>query len=181
MKKIKCYCILSVLVVIFLCPGIVAYLCYSHPQWLGKELIHHGTLLTRPVLCPGLNRDTTWRLVAWVPQSSNDLAVEAADRLAKIRLALGRRLYQTQVWLIRPASLPSILSQVQQRFNDQDIHYEQIPTTTILPKTALWFKEARMFIVNPQGYIILTYPLKASQQAIFQDLKHLLNTSGGVA
>lgn len=62
-KQTSKYYILLLLIVVFVAPGVAAYLFYQHPSWLGSSRINKGTLLNPPVLLNTLEGKSKWRII----------------------------------------------------------------------------------------------------------------------
>ncbi|ASQ45230.1 hypothetical protein clem_03360 [Legionella clemsonensis] len=165
--------ILILLMVVFAAPGITAYLFFSHPQWLGTSTTNRGKLLTPPVQFVEMNEKDKWHLILWNPTVCNKNCREQLDKLARIRLALGRHLYKVEQWLITDdkATLPGSLLNLLKK---EDIQVRQLSLDE-QKKVKILQTKPQVFIANPASYLILTYALDAKPEAIFHDIKHLLS------
>ncbi|OCH98327.1 hypothetical protein A8135_12285 [Legionella jamestowniensis] len=165
--------ILLMLVVVFAAPGIAAYLFFTHPQWLGTSTTNRGMLLTPAVQFVDMEEKNKWRLILWSPNTCSKRCHEQLDKLARIRLALGRHLYQVELWLItgEQTSLPASLLNL---LKDEDIKIRQLSSHE-QQQFKILQSEPQVFIANPADYLILTYALNAKSEAIFHDIKHLLS------
>lgn len=167
------YVVLMLLALVFACPGLAALAFYKHPQWLGSSAVNKGQLLSPAEHVPGIHAKPKWRLVLWSPNACDAVCRQQLDKLARVRLALGRRLYEVDEWLITTVPLPNALHQA---LNDQDIH-----TLLLSPdektKPGALDKKAHIFIANPDDYLILTYQLDDKPENIFHDLKRLLSSA----
>src|SRR5690606_23910729 len=92
---------ISLLILIFLAPGFAALILYKNPHWLGSVTTNRGRFLSPPVALP-LEQAATkkWGLILWQPQTCKKICRQELDRLARIRLALGRRLYGVSQYLL---------------------------------------------------------------------------------
>lgn len=199
------YVVLLMLGLVFAAPGIFAYLFYNHPDWLGAKTTNKGVLLHPPVVLPstlaikgGGHQEmvddhlgdiaknhaigysepvgSTWELVLWSPVSCETACVELLDRLARIRLALGRHLYEvkSQLWLGPHAT--ELSQGLMKALDHQDMDWLRLSekerqALSILPN------RFQFFIVNPSHYIVLSYPSSVKPEAIFHDIKQLLNST----
>ena len=136
--------ILICLILIFVAPGIIAYLIYKHPQWLHLSLTNKGTLVRARLL--HIPHNTKWGIVLVNPGMCDILCLQELDRLNQIRLALGRKYFAVDLWLSH---------------GDQDSD----PISWVKPK---------IFIITPKNYLVLTYPSTVDSGDIFQDLRSLL-------
>ncbi|WP_232220411.1 hypothetical protein [Legionella tunisiensis] len=157
-------------------PGITAYLYYRHPQWLGTATTNKGELLQSLILVPAMTSNNKWRLLLWSPDDCSITCLNQLDKLARIRLALGRRLYEVEQWLILEDNSKALPKSLEASLKEQDIHllrlsHEQRQSLAILKP------EAQVFIANPNNYLVLSYAPAANSQDIFHDLKQLLSTA----
>ncbi|KTD39963.1 hypothetical protein [Legionella parisiensis] len=174
-KQASKYYILLLLVIIFLTPGIAAYLFYQHPSWLGSSRVNKGDLLNPPIMLDVLDDKPKWRLIFWSPVACDQVCLKHLDVLARIRLALGRKLYQVDQWLLLSDKAPP-LSQEQQAFlKEVDFKVAKLPADFIAKDTLL--SEAKVFIADPGNYLILSYASQANPEDVYKDLKLLLNTT----
>ncbi|KTD67755.1 MULTISPECIES: hypothetical protein [Legionella] len=175
-KQSSKYYILLLLVVIFATPGITAYVFFQHPSWLGSARINKGTLLNPPVLLDTLEGKSKWRIVFWSPETCDQVCMKQLDVLARIRLALGRKLYQVDQWLLISDKAPP-LSQEQQSFlKDIDFKVAKLSAAELTAKDTL-LSQAQVFIADPGNYLILSYAPQVNPEDVYKDLKLLLNTT----
>ncbi|WP_065235430.1 hypothetical protein [Legionella brunensis] len=165
--------ILFLLILVFAAPGLVAYLFYTHPQWLGTTTTNRGTLLTPPIQFVKMDKKDKWRLIFWNPGDCGSVCIQQIDKLARIRLALGRHLYEVEEWLIvdQKTQLPDSLINL---LKDQDIQIRRLSNEELNQLKTLK-TEPQVFIANPADYLILVYSIDAKSDAIFHDIKHLLS------
>ncbi|WP_126338792.1 hypothetical protein [Legionella spiritensis] len=167
--------VLLLLALVFAAPGLAAYLFYKHPQWLGTKTTNKGTLINPPVLLSTMNSPAKWRLALWLPKDCKSVCRQQLDKLARIRLALGRRLYEVEQWLVMDYPTSPLSEGMMRELRKQDIHVLRLAKSYNKPE--LLDNHAHVFIVSPDSYLILTYPLTAKSGDIFHDLKRLLNTT----
>ncbi len=169
------YFVLLLLALLFMMPGLMAYLYYLHPQWLGTATTNKGALVSPPVLFSPMKGTKKWALVLWYSRDCDDVCLQQLDKLARIRLALGRQLYKVDQWLVtsNATQLPKSLVNT---LREQDIHIMYLAEKE-RDDLALLAKNSQVFIANPDNYLILTYPVMAKSDDIFHDVKHLLGTA----
>lgn len=175
-KQVTKYYILLLLATMFAAPGITAYLFYQHPSWLGSPKVNKGTLLSPAVALNSLDAQSKWRIVFWSPDACGQACLKQLDLLARIRLALGRKLYQVDQWLILGDEASPLTNEVKSALKEQDFHVAQLSSAEIVKLTAI-SSDAEIFIANPDNYLILSYPAKVNPDDIYKDLKLLLNTT----
>ncbi|QLZ70203.1 hypothetical protein FOLKNPGA_03008 [Legionella sp. PC1000] len=175
-KQVSKYYILLLLVIIFVAPGVAAYLFYQHPSWLGSSRVNKGDLLNPPVKLSVLDEKPKWRIIFWSPAACDQICMKKLDVLARIRLALGRKLYQVDQWLLISDKSPS-LSQEQKAFlKEVDFKVAKLSAADLITKDALLSK-AKVFIADPGNYLILSYASQANPEDVYKDLKLLLNAT----
>lgn len=170
------YWILLLLALVFMAPGLAAYLYYQHPAWLRATTTNRGELLQSPVLLTALKGKAKWHLILWQPGDCRLSCLKQLDKLARIRLALGRRLYEVEQWLVLTDDSKRLPKTLVSSLQDQDIHVlplskEQRQNLTILGS------KSQLFIANSANYLILSYEATADPGDIFHDLKQLLTSA----
>lgn len=165
------------LFLVFAAPGLMAYLFYSHPEWLEKGRTNRGLLIS-----PSIYLDTKvngpqskWSLILWSPKNCGKACQLQVDKLARVRLALGRRLYQLDALLLLGQEAQDISIPFKKHLQDEAIKVQKVADYL---KGALPFSEQpQVYIKNPEGYLILSYSVGAKPDDIYHDLKHLLKNS----
>ena len=175
-KQTSRYSILLLLAIMFAAPGIAAYIFYHHPTWLGASKTNKGFLLNPPLALHSLDNKSKWRIVLWSDKPCDDACLKELDLLARVRLALGRKLYQVDQWLLLDNRQHPLTDNAQNFLKEHDFHFSSVSPED---KTSLasFAENTRIFIVNPDNYLILTYQLTANPDDIYKDLKLLLNTT----
>jgi hypothetical protein len=167
--------ILLFLSLLFIAPGLSAYLFYMHPQWLHGKTINKGHFLN-PARPLKIFHDQKWRIVLWSPKGCEAECIKQLDQLARVRLALGRRFYNVELWAMQPEDAPSLTQKTLASMKEYDIRSQALNPKD--PKVkAIISQPASTFIVNPTGYLILEYNDNSKPDDIFHDIKHLLVSS----
>lgn len=151
--------LLLILLFLFLAPGLLAIVFFRHTEWLSLQATNKGTWVKPPQLVVPLQAKQ-WHLVLWSPSSCHANCLEKLDKLARIRLALGRRWYDVDTILLQPDAQNQPLS-------DKTVRRVGVSAINIPLKPTI-------FIANPQGYLILSYPITAPSDDIFHDIKQLI-------
>lgn len=175
-KHITKYYILLLLIFIFAAPGIAAYIVYQHPSWLGSSTVNKGTLLNPPTQITSLAKHSKWRIIFWSPESCEASCLNHLDTLARIRLALGRKLYYVEQWLLLGNKVSQLGSATEDLLKEQDFNTSVLSPEDTEQLTAISTK-AKIFIANPDNYLILSYPENVNPEDVYKDLKLLLNTA----
>lgn len=195
MKIIQRNCfILFLLVLVFAAPGLFALFFYSHPTWLSPATTNKGTLLAPPIFLTSLRQDNKdkikikvhqgistktvdlakdpkWQMILWSPSACEQQCLDELDKLARVRLALGRHLYEIESVLLMGANTPELSSQINKQLKQQDIRVLKLSSKH--EEAALPSKFA-IFIANPDNYLVLSYIPTVQPQDIFYDIKLLL-------
>ncbi|QEY52636.1 hypothetical protein [Legionella longbeachae] len=175
-KQISKYYILLLLVLIFATPGIAALMFYKHPSWLGTAKINRGTLLNPPVALNSLKESAKWRIIFWSPGVCDKTCMQQLEVLAKVRLALGRKLYQVDQWLILGNNSPALSQEQQSLLSEIDFKVTELSASEIDANRVL-FSKAKIFLADPNNYLILSYSPQLNPDDVYKDLKLLLNTT----
>jgi len=161
--------ILILLTLLFLTPGVLAWLTFKHPEWLQEKSKNQGAFVSPPILLPALGEKSKWALMLWEPEKCAKMCKMTMEKLAKIRLALGRRLYEVELQLVQNPAASTLSSAFQARLREQDVKW-----TTLSAPNLLLSKPRTIYIADREHRLILVYPADAPPEAIFQDLSHLL-------
>lgn len=174
-KELFKYGIILLLIILFAAPGVAAYLFYRHPQWLGASKTNKGVLLNPPVALKLLPLQNKWHIIFWTPVNCDTLCLKELDTLARMRLALGRKLYQVDQWIIL-ADAASLTQEMQSKIKELDFHVVQLSQIELKAQSALFSKKT-VFLADPDNYLILSYPSLVNPEDVYHDLKLLLNTT----
>ncbi len=164
------YSILVLLAVLFALPGLFAYFYYLYPQWLGEGTINRGTFIDPPVKISKIDGDK-WALVYWEPKHCESQCLQQLDKLARVRLSLGRHLYKTEQWLLLKTETP-ITPTLTKLLTEQDI---KVKYWANLERAPFEKENQQVFIADPNHYLILAYSLITAPGDIFHDFQRLLD------
>lgn len=179
--------ILSLLMLVFLAPGLAALYFYTHPSLLGEATTNKGEFVRPAILIKSLTtlkatlnpinkkeNKQNWHLVLWSPKGCDEACHQSLEQLARVRLALGRYYYEVgEALLLSESSIePSMSSQGSSRVG------EIVPLSKTEERALLALSnERRIFIADASGYLIFSYDVTAQSDDIYHDLKHLLTTT----
>lgn len=130
-------------------------------------------MLAKPELL-ALHSPKKWGLILWNPGACDRTCRQELERLAKIRLALGRRLYQVEEVLVLGQDSNALTQQWTKGLQENDIALKLLPDSVRF-KHKLLFDAPKIFIGDPEGYLILSYEIDAKSADIFHDIGLLLN------
>ena len=162
------------LLLVFLAPGLLALWAYQHPEPLTRHSTNQGRLLQPVWPLPELGEERKWQLLLWSPQNCDQSCQQDLDRLARVRLALGRRLYQVQLRLLLGSEAPALPAALVQRLKDQDLRVTVL-TAQAFQALRQAYPASKIFIANPKHELILLYDQEASSEAVYHDFKTLLS------
>lgn len=172
-RRTVLFCFLALL---FAAPGVLALFFFRHPEMMAGTPTNQGVLLRPPVSVPALLKTpANWQLLLWNKGACETACKAALDRLARVRLALGRRARRVDVSLVTsaPASLTDAM--LLKTLKDADIRVLGLDDKALagLPQNV----PSAFFIADPEGYLVLSYAKDAPPGALYHDLKHLLETN----
>ncbi len=175
-KQVSKYCILLLLATMFAAPGIAAYFFFHHPEWLGTSKVNKGTLLSPAVALNSLDGQDKWKIVFLSPDGCKKECLQHLNILARVRLALGRKLYQVDELLVLDEQSASLAEEIKPLLKEQDINVVTLSSAE-MAKMNDFPADTRIFIANPENYLILSYKLEGNPDDLYKDLKLLLSTS----
>ena len=172
--KYGVFCILALL---FFFPGIAALIFYTHPGWLNQNALNKGRLVSPAVLLADVQSKSKWQMMVWNLGDCEDVCRSQVEKLARIRLALGRRLYQVDARLLLSAQSKPLPEEFMQQLKNNEIQVTQLSIKEQEKQTNLLKTSPMVFIADPKSYIMLSYELDAPSNDIFHDLGLLLRTA----
>jgi len=168
--------LLFTLAFVFIVPGMLAILLYKYPGFLGGLPTNKGTFITPAKQVSYLPTEGKgWHVLVWCEDGCSEACLGRMDEMARMRLALGRKLYDVNIWLLHDKETKACSAKTQEMLKANAIRY-QATTDNILDTES----DAEAFVADPRGYLILKY-MKESPvtKHIYDDLKHLLSAKGG--
>lgn len=157
------------LAILFALPGILAYFFYTHSYLLSSQTTNHGQLLQLPILLAEKSAKQKWRIIYWQRNNCDASCMNMLNKLAHIRIFLGRKLYQTELVFLTPEKLST--AQIMS-LKENDI----LVSNNLSADDVKWISnEPKIFLQDTKGYLILKYPTSINGKDLLHDLKHLLN------
>lgn len=168
--------VLTVLFILFSLPGSLAVLFYQNPHWLSGKMSNHGTFVMPSLQLESLNEVRKWQLLLVENQSCQQPCLLQLDKLARLKLALGRlsRQVDLRLMVFQPSFLPD--EQTRQQMQDQAIFSQVLNQNEQLGLNQRQLKSG-VYIGDPRGYLVFSYPLNTKQKLIYEDLHHLIKIS----
>jgi hypothetical protein len=156
------------IIAVFLLPLLAAGLLYlTRDHWeLGTK--QHGTLLNPPIqlsLLPFKYEPSSWRLLLVLPECMDPSCELLLAKIDSIHQATGKDY---------PRVITSLFTESETADEALLKKFKAIHWFTLPKDNSLQFS---IYIADPQGYLILQYPLDVQAQDILEDLRHLLRNS----
>lgn len=164
--------ILAVLAFFFLAPGLCAYFIYTHPHWIQLSSTNKGKLEKNPSRFILDKTKKGWHLVLWNPGFCAQDCQKHLDKLARIRLALGRQWYDVGQCLLS-ADKENASQKWPAMMKKQAIE-TYVLSKNERKKASFLTNEPQIFLVDPNHYWVLSYTVEAPSADIFSDLKKVL-------
>ena len=169
---------------LFITPIILAtYLYFSGDNWRPAEKTQHGELITPPISLPDISLNQTgsdhfrevWSLVVVANEQCDSTCVTALEHTRQIRLSLGPKMTRLQTVFV-----PG------QTGTTDTLNRAEFPiliiTTTAATDTLRSLignsENGEIFLVDPLGNLMMSYPPGTEMGDVRKDLGHLLKLSG---
>lgn len=171
------------LALVFLLPAPAAYLLFSqskHLTWTTTnkgQLIRESKTLATLMLTdykhqPINEQPNKWVLLIVSPKFEKQAVFQLLDKGNRVRLALGKDMTRTRQWLVIPDKIASKDKHL--------IESTQGFATKVLFSQALFDQDrqvGQMYLIDPRGNLVLSYPLDVKHADLYSDFTHLLSVS----
>lgn len=174
---------------LFFLPVVAAWLLNVYaPGWRPFGMVNHGTLVqpVRPVSAVRLRHfDGTamdpgylserWTLVHLLDGDCGQSCIEALARSRQVQRALGDDMYRVQLLLVRAAPVDARLAEL-----PAGVDFAVADSGWLAPFSdtdAGAGPDAGIYLVDPQGYLMMRYPQDVDRRALLADLERLLKIS----
>jgi hypothetical protein len=176
---------LLLITALFVTPIIVAmFLYFGDTEWRPAQSTQKGTLITPPIVLPedsfaaapeDLRFREVWSLVVMAGERCDAICVEALEHIRQIRLSLGPKMTRMQTVYLPGA--PAAIA---------PLDLAEFPKLLIIdPADSLALRElmtnpdnGEIFLVDPLGNVMMSYPPGTSMGDVRKDLGHLFKLSG---
>ncbi len=175
-KRFLNHCILIGLALVFIAPGIAAYFFYQHPSFLGASKVNKGILFKQPQRLKTMGKQNKWKIILWQSGDCDTVCLQQLNDLSRIRLALGRHFYEVDEWLFLDFQAPPLKDNVRSVLKQNNVSVNALSFNESKQIANLGPK-IRVFIANPEDYLILGYASGFKSKDLYADLKLLLNTT----
>lgn len=170
----KTLVIFAILFFLFFTPMALAWIFYTHQQWLPKHKTNYGQLLSPPLTLSQLGLDTgihgKWQLFLIQNGPCNSTCQQNVLMQRQIQRALGKDMNRMQRVVVTFAE------------EDKKIPVETWQDAKPISADLQSFEKMKIqsvvwLIADPLGNIILSYSASISPDDILKDLQHLLEVS----
>jgi hypothetical protein len=161
------------LIFIFSLPMFIAYQLAQHPDWVGKaNTTNYGDWVKPGVMWkPKALNNRDWQLVYWDNGICDKDCFNTLNQLAKIRLAMGRKLYQMNIWLMIPNE--EVLSSKEiKSLHKQDIQLAYADKVT--QEEWKLFASHPIVLFSPEKQALLMYESNPNSKKMYHDLQLLI-------
>lgn len=172
----------------FLPIALAWFLNVEKPDWLPSGQTNHGTLVEPPGRfetkgmrsLEGRRADASlfegkWTLLYVSGSSCPDACEKVLYKMRQARFALGEEMQRIQRLMVSPVDAAEGLAKKLERLD---------AALMIVSTDAAWMERfktgggaAEIFLVDPQGYLIMWYPQDADPSGLIKDLERLLRIS----
>ena len=160
----------------------LAMLIYYSPwgrDWL-PQLPGQRELLTTPVTLPAEwlpaeSGASPWLLIYARMTSCEQHCAEVLDRLSRVQQALGKDQERVQRVLWHAGETPPLPTDLELRVQRLDEGLGPRIAAALGPER---IGSGRVYVADPRGSVILSYPVGVEQKELLRDLKRLLAGSG---
>ena len=168
---------------LFITPIIVAtYLYFSGDNWNPVEGTQRGDLITPPIQLPDLELDAEgdhqlhriWSLVVIADEQCSSECVTALEHIRQIRLSLGPKMTRLQTVLL-PGN-PQIAAGLDREAFPVLVIASPAAAAQITALVDSW-SDGQIFLVDPLGNLMMSYPAGSPMGDVRKDLGHLLKIS----
>tara|TARA_Y100001970_G_C14169587_1_gene823356 strand:- start:738 stop:1346 length:609 start_codon:yes stop_codon:yes gene_type:complete len=187
--------IVIIIVSIFIAPSILSWYVYNHTDFLQtRGTSNYGKIITPPValedlkLIDPLNEQRNdalhgkWSMI-YVSETCDEICMENVYRMRQIHMGVGKHSLRLQkVLLLTNQSVDELYSLFTNYKGQQVINTDGIDIDFLLDKFRNEdnndpLKSQRIYISDPLGNLMMSYPANIHPRGILKDLKKLLRAS----
>jgi len=186
--------IVIVIVLVFFAPSILSWYVFNHTDFLeSRGTSNYGQIITPPVqlenfsLIDPLDAQRTdtlhgkWSMI-YVAESCDDMCMQNVYRMRQIHMGMGKHSLRVQkVLFLIDQDINELSSLFKNYKGQQIINTNAIETDNLLEKFNLedadLLRFQRIYISDPLGNLMMSYPSDINPKGILKDLKKLLRTS----
>jgi hypothetical protein len=156
MKNKNKILIVSLLILIFIIPLILSRALYDYHSYFHLKTTNHGTLIDPPI---GMPKTKKWQIIYISSGHCDQFCLTMRHNLRQVKLALGKNSLRVNVTFI-----------------DAPVPKEWIKAFGLRYKNKFSVSD-KIYLMDPEGNILMYYPSHTDPMNILKDLKHLLEVS----
>ena len=187
--------IIAAIIIVFTGPLILSWFIFNHTDFLeARGTSNYGQIIKPPVLLEdfslvdptNLERKNTlygkWSMI-FVAESCDEICMENVYRMRQIHMGIGKHSLRVQKVLFLTNQHPSELSKLFINYAGQQvINTDSVDLDTLLDKFRSEkvinpTKAGHIYISDPLGNLMMSYPSDINPKGILKDLKKLLRAS----
>ena len=187
--------IIIVIVLVFIAPSIISWYVFNRTDFLeSRGTSNYGQIITPPIQLENLSlidpldtqrMDTLygkWSMI-YVAESCDDICMQNVYRMRQIHMGMGKHSLRVQkVLFLIDQDVNELASLFTNYKGQQVINTNTIDTDILLEKFRLegvngLLRSQRIYISDPLGNLMMSYPSGISPKGILKDLKKLLRAS----
>jgi cytochrome oxidase Cu insertion factor (SCO1/SenC/PrrC family) len=167
-----------------LVPVVIAYVIFIYfPQFLPSVTTNQGQLITPPVSGEELrliDDSDKWSMIIPLGSSCDEVCVKRFYNARQVNVALGKEAQRVKrIMITNPSSDQRLVASLSRDYPDMD----KVEVDLALAKTAFQklianpFDGNYIFLMDPNGNIMMFYTLDQSGASMLKDIKFLLKIS----
>jgi|TARA_B100001996_G_C18553881_1_gene551963 cytochrome oxidase Cu insertion factor (SCO1/SenC/PrrC family) len=187
--------IIIVIVLVFIAPSILSWYIFNHTDYLeSRGTSNYGQIITPPIQLENLSlidpldtqrMDTLygkWSMI-YVAELCDDICMQNVYRMRQIHIGMGKHSLRVQkVLFLIDQDLDELSSLLANYKGQQVISTNTIDIDILLEKFRIKnikdpSRSQRIYISDPLGNLMMSYPPNINPKGILKDLKKLLRTS----
>lgn len=180
-KKNNSRWVLPILIALFLGPLLAAWILYFSGSWRPEGLAHHGSLVESAANLAGDETESAesifkgkWTIIQVNPGPCESACQELEGRLRAVRLALTHRRDRVQRVLFAESFDGNEDGSTDLTVLDAS---DSQGLLDVLAGVSGGAVSDTVFLSDPLGNLVITYPKDVTQKAMLEDLKRLLRLS----
>jgi cytochrome oxidase Cu insertion factor (SCO1/SenC/PrrC family) len=187
--------IITAIIIVFTGPLILSWFIFNHTDFLeARGTSNYGQIITPPILLEdfslvdptNLERKNTlygkWSMI-FVAESCDEICMENVYRMRQIHMGIGKHSLRVQKVLFLTNQHPGELSKLfikyagQQVINTDSVDLDALLDKFRSEKVINPTKAGHIYISDPLGNLMMSYPSDINPKGILKDLKKLLRAS----
>jgi len=187
--------IIAAIIIVFTGPLILSWFIFNHTDFLeARGTSNYGQIITPPILLEdfslvdptNLERKNTlygkWSMI-FVAESCDEICMENVYRMRQIHMGIGKHSLRVQKVLFLTNQHPGELSKLfikyagQQVINTDSVDLDALLDKFRSEKVINPTKAGHIYISDPLGNLMMSYPSGINPKGILKDLKKLLRAS----